>query len=134
MEIRCALFFGGGIVRCGVLSSKLTIVRPGHAEAAVFLKFWRPRNRFSRGRTRRRRLSVLEDDLVVACFQGIIGQPSAGDPEVLKQRPSGTARFGSRLAEAAVFLKLGGPGTDPVGVVHSVVSHVFPNSQWKITS
>ena len=28
----------GGIVWCGALSSKQTIVRPGHAEAAVFLK------------------------------------------------------------------------------------------------
>ena len=71
---------------------------------------------------------------MVACFQGIIGQPSAGDPEVLKRRPSGTARFGPGLAEAAVFEKLGGPGADPVGVVHPVVSHVLPNSQWKITS
>ena len=33
---------GGGIVWCGVLSSKLTIVRPGHAEAAVFLKLGGP--------------------------------------------------------------------------------------------
>ena len=126
-------FFGGyRLVRRTIVKAD---DRPaGPRTGGCIPKTWRPRNRFSRGRTRRRRLSVLENDLVVACFQGIIGGPSAGDPEVLKQRPSGTARFGSRLAEAAVFVEPGGPGTDPVGVVHSVVSHVFPNSQWKMTS
>ena len=51
----------GGIVWCGVLSSKLTIVRPGHA------------------------VSGLADDFADASLQVLIGQPPTGESEVLKQ-------------------------------------------------